>query len=45
MNITWGLLFTVIAITIVIRIGFTSDDVVANPILMGVIYALVAMCI
>ena len=43
MNIAWALVFTILAVTIIIGVNFTIEEITADPILLGIGGVLVAM--
>ena len=43
-KIVWGLLFTIAVGIITMAVSFTPEEIAADPILLGVVGVLVAMC-
>ena len=44
MRVVWGLLFTIAVGIITMAVSFTPEEIAADPILLGVVGVLVAMC-
>ena len=45
MKIVWGLLLTNVVATITLSVSFTREETSTNPILLGIVAVLVAMCL